>query len=318
MGLPSEDQIISALDQTGFLLEQRVAQVFAKKGWAPSVGWPFRDKETGKSREIDVFISNGEFVGDLNLAAFFINTHIIVECKNTQNPFVVVGSKDHGPSLAIDDFCDSEFDPLVMGFEKDPYASTPGKLRFHDIPGWPQKETARGNQLLRMHQQSGTWKADNANVHDSIQYPMAKAIQSVRDEGFDYYASDRWREDDPLSPSFAFVYPIVVTAGPVFTVLVDAQGSTVSQVPWAQVVRQLDDVNLSGTFFFEIVSFTELERYIDFRIEQFLSGLYRRLSENLRFADPDWLLANLGRPHAEAFFEHWRKVVAARRAGTIT
>jgi hypothetical protein len=70
-----------------------------------------------------------------------------------------------------------------------------------------------------MNRQSGTWRADNSAVYDSILYPLAKASNhywreiTEGDEDFDKNAP--WK---PPYPYLAYLIPVIVTAGPVYTV----------------------------------------------------------------------------------------------------
>jgi hypothetical protein len=51
---PSIQQIKKAVEQSGYLLEQRVCPIIEKYGFLTTPNEPYQDQDTGKSREMDV------------------------------------------------------------------------------------------------------------------------------------------------------------------------------------------------------------------------------------------------------------------------
>jgi len=84
--LPTNDEIIGALDAAGFLLEQKVAVALDGAGFAVRVAASYLDPDEGKSREIDV-IGVKEIVGPRSdeCRAFHV---VPIECKSTPMPYV--------------------------------------------------------------------------------------------------------------------------------------------------------------------------------------------------------------------------------------
>ena len=86
---PSPKDIIAALRQSGYLMEQEVATQLENLNFHVWTNWAFEDSDEGRSREIDVrAIKRVAYNEDKKLAAFL---EIIVECKNSANPFVFIG-----------------------------------------------------------------------------------------------------------------------------------------------------------------------------------------------------------------------------------
>ncbi len=79
----NEQSIIAALDQTGFLLEQRVAQLLMANGQFTDVALnsPFQDPDSGKSREIDVTANMLKAAGDGSMGAAYLEAKLVVECR---------------------------------------------------------------------------------------------------------------------------------------------------------------------------------------------------------------------------------------------
>src|SRR5260370_623597 len=110
----------------------------------------------------------------------------------------------------------------------------------HKLPQPPSaEESFMGNQLLRMNRQSGAGRADNSAIYDSILYPLAKASNhrwkeiTEGDEEFDPNAP--W---EPPYPYLAYLIPVIVTAGLVYTVDAVSAEPKVSKVKWARLRRR--------------------------------------------------------------------------------
>lgn len=152
-----------------------------------------------------------------------------------------------------------------------------------------------------MNLQGGRWRATNDGVFDSIIYPLAKAIADRPRFNF----VEEGREAEIEVPVFSFYYPILITAGPIYAVSVKDGDTAVREVDWAIVTRELQEDELSGTFTVEVVSCQKLDAYLDVRFFGYLESVSRKLVENARYFDPQWLLKNLGEPKNRRLFDAW-------------
>ncbi|MFI2648801.1 hypothetical protein [Micromonospora fulviviridis] len=295
---PDESQLLSALKKTGFLLEQRVAQLLQSKNLVAEPNAAFTDPETGKTREVDVIAYFDATAGDGATFAPYIFAELLIECKNTPNPFVLVGREERKPGGTYTYW--AEFDPLTLKFGNQ-YRWTNYQLKFSSLPGSAADAGFIGSQLLRLDRQSGNWRASNDGVYDSIVYPLAKA--QVWRYGEDMVETGRAEELG--NPCFNFLYPVLVTTGPVFTVTVDKAETRVREVDWAPLARDFRQEGLDGTAFLEVVRFDKLEEYLDQRFFGYLNEIKRTLIENARLFDPDWLVKNLGEPGKQELFDAW-------------
>ena len=229
---PTADDIKDALNRTGFLLEYHVAQILRRREFSVNISRAYPDPETGKSREIDVF-ADIERDAKRQPVDITISAELIIECKNSSGPFVLVG--DHGEDfVGMDDNVILSFDPLRLNFPKAMHKAVEYDLHLDALPGAPVKDDFTGYQLLRINRQNGAWKADNNAVYDSILYPLAKALfhrVDVNNED-DENVELQWRY-----PFLTYLFPIIVTSGQVFTVDVTSGEPEVSEVKWARVKR---------------------------------------------------------------------------------
>jgi hypothetical protein len=296
-------EVLTALDQTGFLLEQRVAQLFdSLNDFEVEANVPYRDRITGKSREIDVVADYTNFAGDSRIGAPFVRAGFIAECKNSRDPFVVIGVASKGSRLHYRNCYLAAFDPLKMGWND--IFDTISYLKLYNVDGVTLSGGFKGRQLVKLQRQQGKWRANNAGIFDSIVYPLAKATESQMsglESNGDY-------EEDYEHPSFHFFHSLLITCGPIYTVSVSKDESRVQQVPWAPFVRAFNDDDLKGDYLFEIVEYRHLKDYIERRAMRFIHGVEKLFIDHGRVFNPSWLLRSFGEPRDLEAFNDWRKV----------
>lgn len=314
---PTSDEVISALNRTGFLLESRAAKTLREAGFYVRVNDAFPDPESGKSREIDVYASI-----DLDVTRppvdFTISGEVVLECKNSSAPFVLIGDRNHSPVYDSDAVI-LGFDPLSLTFPGARFRSMYPELGLYSPSGYRAPGDFIGHQLIRMSRTSGTWKADNSSVYDSILYPLAKAFQyrhelnTEEDEGGSYH---EW-----TYLHLIYIFPVIVTAGQVLTVDVGEDEPQVNAVPWASLTRSFSSKDLNADLMADVVSFEYYEDYLNSRILATLNNVKNTLAANIHLYDPEWLLANLGQPKNKELFDAWLTDIRTNRkrpSGTAT
>ena len=87
---PSESEILSAVEGSGYLMEQDVATELESLSFYVHTGWAFKDCDEGKSRELDVhaFRRVAGSTGKLT-----VDVVLLCECKNNRNPFVFISRR---------------------------------------------------------------------------------------------------------------------------------------------------------------------------------------------------------------------------------
>lgn len=305
---PSYEDIESALNKTGFLLEHRVAKLLRDYRGASeatleiTVGDAYPDPESGKSREIDIYADVHEFINRDPEISIQVSVTLIIECKNSSGPFVLIG--DHEvESPSRHDFALISFDPFSPGFAGAKYSSLEYRLQLSHIPGLPTRDDFTGRQLLRMNRQGGAWKADNNAVFDSILYPLAKARQ------YKVKYHKQQDEEHPLEvwqiPTIRYIFPIVVTSGQLYTVDATDDNLQISQAGWASIRRTFSSNDLRGSFWADVVSFASWIDYLDARVARVFSNVKDAVTKNIHFYDPEWMISHFGQPENQEFFQEW-------------
>ncbi len=305
--VPTAAQVIAALEGTGFLLEQRAAQGLRDAGFSVIINDAFPDPETGKSREIDVFGGMDYEIDAINLA---VTARVLVECKNTPNPFVVVGTSRERWGF-IDESIAVSFDPLSFDFRPKAPSSILSQLEIGRLPGDSKKQNFVGRQLVRLNRKSGDWLADNSSVYDSILYPLFKAR--------DYHmARDAAMADERVHnimrwefPSITYLYPVLLTTGKIFTVAVNDNNSEpqVNDVSWTTLERIFNSSDLRSVLRVDIVNFDHFQEYLSQRVSSTVNNTYEEMTKNAHLYDPEWLYRNFGSPRHEDRFKVWLEAV---------
>jgi hypothetical protein len=83
----SREQVLKWLNETGFPLEMAAASAFRQAGFEVQQSATYVDPQSEKGREIDVLASDPDLIG-------FIDLSVVVECKSSTKPWVVLTSND--------------------------------------------------------------------------------------------------------------------------------------------------------------------------------------------------------------------------------
>jgi hypothetical protein len=284
-GSPTPEQVLSALDRTGFVFEHRVARKLCEFGFTVDLNDAFVDPESGKSREIDVIASSHKRVRQVG-----INVTVIAECKNFADPLIVLGHSGH---YGIHSYFFQPpvitFDPLQFRFaNRDPeeYCGIYATLDMHNLPSCQPKAFVGGHLIKMRRHGDKKWDATNDSVYDSIIYPLAKATKHFR---------KRWEDDDYLepwvSPFFDYVFPALITAGEIFAVdVLPNEEPTVKKVKWASLMRKF----AHEEFLMDVVSFDYVGDYLQERVLSIQEEAKQTLAQNIRIFNPELLVKEYG------------------------
>lgn len=270
---PTSADVITALRDAGWLLEQDTAATLELKGFHVTTGKAFPDPDDPTvSREIDVHGYRQLFRSDeLSLS---VGVRVLAECKQSSMPYVVVGGPAKPHHLAQDQkeqhfrFPAVETRRTELGGGTARLHSTPAReyLGLDALPGNPWERRFVGTQMTRLDRKK-TWLADNRGIFTSLIYPLAKALLYFRSQS--NQSSYAAHKPDREWASVNFYYPIVVTSAPVFAVDVTEREIRAIEVPWATVTRQIKSTKIDGQFNVDVVTYESLEKYLDERVNTF-------------------------------------------------
>ena len=239
---PSQIDIITALRQSGYLMEQQVATQLEGLGLHVWTNWAFEDIDEGKSREIDVrAIRRVAHNEEKKISAFI---EIIGECKNNSNPLVFVGR----PKSDVDRLYAPE-ELVLPSSDKEAFFH----LGFGEVYSSFSSEV-KAVQFCRIDRKGSNWHANHGGLYDSMFYPMAKALTARKREVLKDHRRGEWRY-------FWFFVPVVVTSGDIF--LVDS--TEAEPVPEAKnyvtFKRDIQSEKVKGAFAVDFIRQSKFEQY---------------------------------------------------------
>lgn len=274
---PTSAEVIAALRDAGWLLEQDTAATLRQSGFQVTTAKAFPDPDDPSvSREIDVHGYRQLFRSDE--LTFDVAVRVLAECKQSSMPYVVVG----GPASAHELSRDRKEQHFRF-----PYVETgstelgDGRARLHQtrareylgldtLPANPWQEGFLGNQMTRLDRKK-TWLADNRGIFTSLVYPLAKALtyfraRSNRSSYVMHKPGQEWASID-------FYYPLIVTSAPLFTVDASAPDVEAVEVSWATVTREIKSAKIDGQFNIDIVTSKAFAEYLEKRVNAFGSAV---------------------------------------------
>jgi hypothetical protein len=309
---PSASDVIAALSRTGFILEYRVAQKLRRAGFETSINHAYPDPENGKSREIDVLATIEK---EIRRQPVDINVYmdLVIECKNSLNPFVLIGERGQD-RIYPDESVILSFDPFRLGFPEKKYRRVFHELKLASLPGSRRREDFMGHQLVRMNRQNGSWKADNTSIYDSILYPLAKAWQfRIKEHIPDDAEAKKFNIEQWDFPYLSYTLPVIVTAGPVLAVDASSDEPVVDEVAWTSLKREFRSSDLSIVLRADILQFEHFDQFLESRALSIFRAAEETLRTNIHLWDPEWLITNLGNPERSEAFNIWIGQVRGKR-----
>lgn len=276
---PTSDEVIGALRNAGWLLEQDTAASLSDGGFFVTTAKAFPDPDDPSvSREIDVHGYRQLYRNDqLSLS---VGARVLAECKQSSMPYVVVG----GPASEYElnrDRREQHF--RFPSIETGRTELGEGRARLHHtrardylgltaLPGNPWEPGFIGTQMTRLDRKK-TWLADNRGIFTSLVYPLAKALTYFRSQS--NKSSHVVHKPGRGWASIDFYYPLIVTSAPLFVVDATKADIEAVEVPWATMTREIRSSRVDGQFNIDIVTSSSLSTYLDERVNIFGNAVAR-------------------------------------------
>lgn len=256
---PSIDEIMAAVEESGYLLEQHVATQLERLGFQVTTNFAFEDPDEGKSREMDVRAVKRVAVDEEAKISAYIE--LIVECKNTSNPFVFIARPKNERDLRSSP---KEFlFPYTYEMKKD-FGGGRGlskpvepfvHLGFDQVYKEHQKAW-KAVQFCRIDRKGSGWHANHGGLYDAMFYPMAKAVTARKSEVPRPRQSGDWRY-------FWFFFPLVVTSGGLMLIDTSMAAPAPRPVEHVSFTRELKSGKLSGPYALTFVRQEQLQQFVE-------------------------------------------------------
>jgi len=246
------EQILKAVTESGFLMEQEVATTFEKLTFHVSTNVAFEDSEEGKSRETDVFAFKRVYFNEST--KIIIDVMFLCECKNNTNPFVFI-SRDKN-------MADKNFIPNGIVLAKDefhiPLENRPKTisiqnafkvLELNDYHHYFKCEQ-KAVQFCKIIRQGKDFKAQHDGIYDGIFLPLAKAFEAKRKEV----------QNNKYSTNIiSLIYPVVILNSEVYNI--DSKSPKPEKKQYISFRREIKSKQLKGQFLIEFINKNALEKF---------------------------------------------------------
>lgn len=269
---PTDDELLTAVREAGWLLEHHALRVLADADTHPRAGWAFADPdEPTKSRELDVWAYRRLLHDEVTKVD--VSARFLVECKQSSNPYVGVGY-----DLPEHRFLEAPAEHVLPRERlSEPMDEATGTIRsvpvwthfgFHDLARAHRESNFRVTQLTRLDRaKGGAWSATNDGVFTSLVYPLAKALLASKTGASGAApAGYRGAANRPGWTGFALHFPVVLLSCPLYVVDATQPEPCVEQRPWATATRELKSASVTGTFEIDVVTEAAFADYVADRL----------------------------------------------------
>lgn len=264
---PSADQIIGALEGSGFLFEQEIATVLEANGFHVETSWPYLDEETKKSRELDLrAVKNVAHIEDQKLQVF---VELLVECKDSETPFVFLERQKNKREQ-------QQQRPKAYVFPKKNYQVPTGSNAYREVRAFEHlglggshyyfKEQNKATQFSKIVRKGSNWVANHEGIYDSLFLPVAKALEARIKALPKPTQTGDWR-------TVWLFFPIVALRDHLMAMSVSGHEKSLQNRGRITFVRNLDSDLLKGEYLVDFVTSTHLQSYLENDVGSFAEAV---------------------------------------------
>lgn len=253
---PTADQIKKAIEQSGYLLEQRICPMIERFGFLTTPNEQYQDQDTGKSREIDVHA--------IKLNSLFRNeytdtfeTILLIGCKNNSTPVVFFTQKNPIPESVLGEVVLNGYPDGINEKEPEGVISIEDYFHFEKFhPNYKVKWIAR--QFCQMRpkvigkgspKENIEWEVSHEGLYESIE-SLAKATN--------YFSSELknsivLEEDSKDFIHLGMIYPILLFAGQIFECRIIGKKYTLFERSHLTFYKTFQSKTLEGTYHIDVI-----------------------------------------------------------------
>lgn len=283
-GRPALEEIMGALVESGYLMEQEVASRFEALGYHVQTNRAFEDPDEGKSREMDVSAFRRVHFDEENKIAICIE--FIVECKNSANPFAFITRQKNQ--------VDGQDAPRELIFPIRNYRQTktiaPNRTMSRersaflalgiDKEHYYFQDQKKAVQFCRIDRKGSGWQANHGGTFDSILLPLIKAFEVRRKTIRPHERAGDWYT------AFLLV-PTVVIRGDLFTIDSTLKNPIPEPARHVTLMREIKSNKLSGKYLIEFVVEDEIDNFLHHKIEALAAAVQRKIYQDVKeFKNP--------------------------------
>ena len=268
---PTNEEIIKALNDSGYLFEQEIASILEQHSFHIQTNAAFKDEDEEKSREIDVTGYQRFYFSEEKKAT--VALRILCECKNNRNPFVFINRN----KSAMDSFyCPPNFlfpkKEFMIPVEGKPNSFTrkPAFRHFNLDKVFPYSVTnVKAVQFCKMIRKGKEWAAMHDGIYDSILLPIIKCLEYFKKKDSKMLSSE-WS-------NFFIYFPIVVLNSKIYVIDSHIDTTKVTEVNYLSFTRDIDSNKIEGKYLIDFVTKEGLENYLQNYLKKFVDDFIKEV-----------------------------------------
>lgn len=275
---PTNDQILGALEGSGFLFEQEVATTLESYGFHVETSWPYLDPDTKKSREIDLRAIKNYLQDENNKLQVFVE--LLVECKDSRSPLVFFERRKNKRELEASS-------PKEYIFPKKTYRQILSENSYREVPAFVHLDLApthyyfqdsnKATQFTKIVRKGSNWVANHDGIYDSLFLPMAKVLETRIKSIPKTHRPGEWC-------TVWLYFPVVVIRDHLISLSGNSENHELIPKGRISFVRNLDSDSLQGSYLVDFVTSEYLERYLDKDV-----GVFAKAVSDLALSSPSLL-----------------------------
>ncbi|EFK36257.1 Uncharacterised protein [Chryseobacterium gleum] len=278
MNTPTEEDILKAINESGYLFEQEIGFVIEKFGFNIQTNSAFKDSEEERSRELDVTGYKRFFYDEKNKIS--IGIRILCECKNNKNPFVFITrnkgkiDKNYSPPNFL--YPAAEYMVPVDG-QKNSFYRKDGFMYYNINEIFPYSiKDYKAVQFCKLVQKNKEWNAFHDGIYDSILMPLSKSLDYYKNKDI-AIRSETWK-------NYIIYFPIVVLNSKIFSIDSHIDKSKVNEIGYISFTREIESKKQNNKYLIDFISKEFLEEYLESHVndfaEKFKENILKKESDN--------------------------------------
>jgi hypothetical protein len=269
----TREEIRDALSRSGYLLETRVEDLLKRRGYFVQANANFEDRETGKSRELDVHALGVRNCGSHRLD--FLWHVLAIECINNPQPIVFFTKKPISALLHRDAVAVTGM-PMKVWPKQGAWNESVGLVDYLEVQRWHHYCRGRAaSQYCSFTLKKGGSNAEWMALHEGPHYDTIRKLC----DAVDYYREehlDGWRIGGREHVNLQIYYPILVVQGDLLELRSGRSAADVRSIGHAQFRQGASSRGLHRNYQIDVVQERALPRLLR-TIEKEVESMRRRL-----------------------------------------
>jgi hypothetical protein len=202
-----------ALLKSGYLLEHRLEAVLRRKGWYVEANTAYQDKETGKSRELDIYALTMRRLGK---KPGFVWAVLLIECVNNSQPLAFITKKPSFAAFHSQEIKLAGLPAKVFVRPEKQWQSVPDFLDMEEHHHYCRGRLATQYCSFSRKKDTKRWMASHDDLHFDALRTLCTALEYKRDKFF-----GSWNFDSSAAEyvNLEFYYPVLVLQGELMEVV---------------------------------------------------------------------------------------------------